>query len=98
TLAGVPRATLHGGMSLVTTAPAPIAQPSPMVTPGKTTTWPPIQQSSPMVMGLAYSIKSRRLCTSVSCVADNSETLGPNMTRSPIVTMAQSRMVRLKLA
>ncbi|KAI4521844.1 hypothetical protein K523DRAFT_243387, partial [Schizophyllum commune Tattone D] len=83
--------------SFVTTAPAPIVQPFPIVTPGKTTTLAPIQQSSPMVIGRAYSMLSRRLCTSVSCVAVSRETLGPNMTRSPIVTRAQSRMVRLKL-
>ncbi|KAK4106966.1 hypothetical protein N658DRAFT_414952, partial [Parathielavia hyrcaniae] len=70
----------------------------PIVTPGNTTTFPPIQQSCPIVMGLAYSISSRRLCTLVSCVADSSDTLGPNMTRSPTVTRAQSRMIRLKLA
>ena len=34
TFAGVPTAILYGGISLVTTEPAPITAPSPIVTPG----------------------------------------------------------------
>ncbi|KAK4031682.1 hypothetical protein C8A01DRAFT_21142, partial [Parachaetomium inaequale] len=52
TRAGVPMATLQGGMSLVTTKPAPMVLSSLMATPGKTTTWPPIQQSLPNGDGL----------------------------------------------
>lgn len=95
TLAGDPTATENGGISLVTTAPAPIVHPFPMVTPARRTTFPPIQQSFPIVTGWAYSILSRRDCTSVSCVAAKMLTEGPIMTRWPIVTRAQSRIVRL---
>lgn len=98
TLAGTPMATLQAGMSFVTTAPAAIVQPCPMVTPGKITVFPPIQQSSPITTGLAYSTLSRLDCTSVSCVAAIIDTLGPNMTVLPIVTRPQSKIVRLKLA
>ncbi|KAI2629223.1 hypothetical protein GGS26DRAFT_117917 [Hypomontagnella submonticulosa] len=97
TRAGVPIATLHEGILFVTTELAAIVHPSPIVTPGRITTCPPIQQSSPIVTGLAYSTSSLRLCTSVSWVAVNIDTFGPNITRSPIVTNAQSKMVRLKL-
>ncbi|KAF3761401.1 hypothetical protein M406DRAFT_265858, partial [Cryphonectria parasitica EP155] len=66
TLAGLPIATLKSGTSLVTTLPAPMVQPLPMVTPGIMVTLPPIQQSSPMVTGMAYSTPSRRDWTPVS--------------------------------
>ncbi len=55
TRAGLPTATECGGMSLVTTAPAPMTQPSPMVTPPNTVTLPPNQQFEPMTIGLPYS-------------------------------------------
>ncbi|TFK46549.1 hypothetical protein OE88DRAFT_1638215, partial [Heliocybe sulcata] len=96
TFAGDPMATLHAGMLLETTDPAAIVHPSPIVTPGRMTTCPPIQQSFPITTGFAYSMSSLRLCTSVSCVAAKMDTLGPNMTLSPMVTSPQSRMVRLK--
>ncbi len=38
TLQGFPTAKLCGGISLVTTLPAPITLPSPIVTPGNTAT------------------------------------------------------------
>jgi hypothetical protein len=98
TLAGTPIATLQAGISFVTTAPAAIVQPCPIVTPGKITTCPPIQQSSPITTFLAYSIFSRRLWTSVSCVAFMMETLGPSRTVLPMVTRPQSRTVKLKFA
>lgn len=96
TLAGAPIATLQAGTSLVTIEFEPMVHPSPIVTPGRIVTWPPIQQSSPIVTSRAYSILSRRECTSVSWVAAKMLTKGPNMTRSPIVTMPQSRMTVLK--
>ncbi|KAF1365810.1 hypothetical protein EJ07DRAFT_94685, partial [Lizonia empirigonia] len=96
TFAGCPIATLKSGMSLDTTLIAPIVQPLPIVTPGSITTLPPIQQSSPIITGLPYSMLSLRLCTSASCVAAKMLTLGPNMHLSPIVTRLQSRIVRLK--
>ncbi|KAI0550112.1 hypothetical protein F4679DRAFT_220014 [Xylaria curta] len=82
-------------MFLVTTLPAPMVHPFPMVTPGMIVTLPPIQQSSPMTTGLAYSMLSRRDCTSVSWVAANMDTKGPNITRFPISTIPQSNITRL---
>lgn len=67
-------------MLLVTTEEAAIVHPSPISTPGKITTCPPIQQSLPIFTGLAYSMSSLRLCTSVSCVAAKMDTLGPTIT------------------
>ncbi|TFK95208.1 hypothetical protein BDV98DRAFT_518227, partial [Pterulicium gracile] len=93
-----PIATLHAGISFVTIAPAAIVHPCPIVTPGRITVCPPIQQSSPIVTGFANSIFSLLLFTSVSCVAAKMLTFGPSITRSPIVTMAQSSMQRLKFA
>ena len=43
---GFPAARLYGGISLVTTLPAPITHPSPMVTPPQTTTLDASQQLS----------------------------------------------------
>ena len=41
---GFPTAKLYGGISFVTTLPAPITHPSPMVTPPQTTTLDASQQ------------------------------------------------------
>ncbi|KAK1981274.1 hypothetical protein LZ30DRAFT_554601, partial [Colletotrichum cereale] len=54
---------------LLTRAPAPMVQPLPILTPGSTVTFAPIQQSSPMVMGSAYSMLSLLDCKPVSWVA-----------------------------
>lgn len=51
TTAGQPAARESSGISFTTTLPAAMTQRFPMVTPGQTTTPPPNQQSSPMVMG-----------------------------------------------
>ncbi len=51
TRAGAPTATEYDGMSCVTTAPVPITEPWPMVTPATTETRAPIQTSSSTVMG-----------------------------------------------
>lgn len=51
TMAGQPAARESSGISFTTTLPAAMTQRFPMVTPGQTTTPPPNQQSSPMVMG-----------------------------------------------
>ena len=55
TLAGIPATKLLGGTSFVTTAPAAITEPSPIVTPGVTTTLPPIHILFPIVIGSANS-------------------------------------------
>jgi hypothetical protein len=60
------------GMSLVTTDPAPITQPLPMVIPGHITVLPPIQQSSPIVIGKALSSVLRKSASS-GCVACTTE-------------------------
>lgn len=96
TFAGEPTATEKSGIDFVTMLPAPIVHPFPIVTPGIMVVLPPIQQSSPMVTLPPYSMPLRRDCTSVSCVAPNIETKGPNRTRWPMVTMPQSRITRLK--
>ena len=51
---GFPTAKLYGGISFVTTLPAPITHPSPMVTPPQTTTLDASQQLSFIVIGFAY--------------------------------------------
>ncbi|KAF1830414.1 hypothetical protein BDW02DRAFT_507656, partial [Decorospora gaudefroyi] len=83
--------------SFATTLIAPTVTPLPIVTPVQLTTFPPTQQSSPITTGRPYSTLALRLRTSVSCVAAKILTLGPNMHRWPMVTRAQSKMVRLKL-
>lgn len=67
--AGVPAAMTSGGMSLVTTLPAPMMDLSPMVMPGLMMAAPPIQTSAPMVMGFADSIPVRRSAASMGWVA-----------------------------
>ncbi|EGR51607.1 uncharacterized protein TRIREDRAFT_55036, partial [Trichoderma reesei QM6a] len=59
---------------LVTTLPAPIVHPLPIVTPGMMVVLPPIQQSSPMVTLPPYSMPARREATPVSCVAPKMDT------------------------
>jgi len=53
--AGEPIATTFSGTSLDTILPAPITVPLPIVTPGKTITFAPIQTLSPICIGSAYS-------------------------------------------
>ena len=47
TLQGFPTAITFDGISFVTTLPAPITTLSPMLTPGSTITFPPIQTLLP---------------------------------------------------
>src|SRR5262249_37953509 len=49
--AGTPAPRTPGGMSRLTTLPAPITDPAPMVTPLSTVTRAPIQTRSPTTMG-----------------------------------------------
>ncbi|KAH6908356.1 hypothetical protein BKA70DRAFT_1103479, partial [Coprinopsis sp. MPI-PUGE-AT-0042] len=92
---GLPTAMLYGGISLLTTLPAPMVHPFPMVTPGRIIAPAPIQQSSPMTIGFANSFNALRELMLVSCVAVRTLTPGPNIVRAPIVTRAQSRMTQL---
>ena len=55
TLQGFPAANTPDGISFVTTLPAPITHPSPIVTPAVTVTFEASQQLFPIVMGLPYS-------------------------------------------
>ena len=52
---GLPAAMDIGGMFFVTTLPAPMTLHFPMVTPGRMTLQPPIQQPSSIVTGMPYS-------------------------------------------
>ena len=54
TRAGLPAANTPSGMSCVTTDPAPMVEPQPILTPGKTVTLPPIHTLSPTCMGNAF--------------------------------------------
>ena len=47
-LAGFPTTTEYGGTSFVTTALAPITEPSPILTPGRIVALSPIQTFSPI--------------------------------------------------
>ena len=58
--AGLPATTQSLGMSCITKLPAAIIHLSPMVTPGKITTEPPIHVSSPIVIGKQTSCGLRR--------------------------------------
>ena len=59
TLHGTPAANTFGGMSRVTTLPAPITLPSPIVTPPQIVTLPEIQQLSPMVIECSPAFENR---------------------------------------
>lgn len=66
TFAGMPTANEYGGMSSVTTAPAPTTLHSPMLTPCKIVAFAQIQQFFPIITGewvRPYFLK-RRLCGS----------------------------------
>ncbi|KAL4766821.1 hypothetical protein BDW60DRAFT_221030 [Aspergillus nidulans var. acristatus] len=95
TLQGLPTATENGGISFVTTLPAPIVQPSPILTPGRITTFPPIQQSSPINTGWPNSTNLRRDRMDVSWPAVYMETFGPSCTRSPMTIRLVSRAIEL---
>ncbi|KAF9263014.1 hypothetical protein L218DRAFT_866450, partial [Marasmius fiardii PR-910] len=96
TLAGFPIATEYGGTSLVTTDPAPIVLPRPIVTPGKTCTPAPSQQSSSILMASPQFTYLRRESTLVPCATVIRVTFGPIATLSPIMTRDVSRTVRLR--
>jgi hypothetical protein len=66
---GFPAARTFGGMSRVTTLPAPIVELSRMVTPGQTMTPPPIHTLSPIVTGFAGSGPRMRCSASSGWVA-----------------------------
>ena len=57
--AGMPPAKQCDGMSFVTTAPAAIRAPSPIVTPEVTLTWEPSHAPQPMVIGAFLGVPKR---------------------------------------
>ena len=69
TLQGFPNAVTFDGISLVTTDPAPIVILSPIVTPGKIQTFPPIHTLLPIVIFFAYSNPEFLTLTSIGCPA-----------------------------
>jgi hypothetical protein len=71
----------------VTTDPAPITHPFPIVIPGQITELPPIQQSSPIVMGKALS-SVFLVSASSGWVAVYNCTRSKKNTLEPIVTFA----------
>ena len=85
-------------MSRVTTDPAPITLPAPMVTPGRITTFDPIHTSSSMRTGRENCRPPARSSGTVGWPAVEMVTFGAIITRSPIVTVASSTMTRLKFA
>jgi hypothetical protein len=87
----LPAATVHAGRSFVTTAPAPMTQWSPMVTPSTTTTWEPIHTSSPTVIprvvtGCRWTGRSGE----VPWLKASSELWAPMRTPSPRVTVPRT--------
>ena len=69
TLQGFPAATVLGGIFFVTTAPDPMTQLSPIVTPGLTITPPPNQTLFPIVIGDPNSKPDTLTCASIGCDA-----------------------------
>lgn len=70
-------------MSLVTTEPAPITAPSPMVTPGVTVEFDPIHTSLPMTTGAGS--RSARRAGSIAWFSVAMTVLCPMSAPSPIV-------------
>ncbi|RAH77226.1 hypothetical protein BO86DRAFT_323852, partial [Aspergillus japonicus CBS 114.51] len=83
--------------SLVTTDPAPIVEPCPIVTPGRMTVFAPIQQSSSMKTGCPNSTPLRRERTLGSWLAAMMLTFDAIWTRSPMTTRLVSRTVSLRI-
>ncbi|KAL2788727.1 hypothetical protein BJX66DRAFT_251916 [Aspergillus keveii] len=85
--------------TLVTTLPAPITAPFPIVTPWRTVTFPASQQSSPIWISWPVSgpfVPFRR-SGSRGCLPLYKETLGPSSVRAPIVTRQVSMITQSKL-
>ena len=55
-LAGIPATMEHSSTSFVTTAPAAMIAPSPIVTPGKIVAFEPIQTLFPIFIGAAIRL------------------------------------------
>src|SRR3989344_6100589 len=84
TSAATPAAKLLSGMSRVTTDPAAIMQPLPMVTPPKITLLAPIQVPSPTTIGKAVPGPARRVEAPSSWLPVTKATSCPISHLSPI--------------
>jgi hypothetical protein len=94
---GLPKHRWRAGMSRVTTLPAPITQPVPIVTPGHTITAVASHASSSIVIGAPHSRPVRRSPASRGWEGVTSCTPGPICTSSPIDTGPESRITAPKL-
>ncbi|KAL2842483.1 hypothetical protein BJX68DRAFT_244743 [Aspergillus pseudodeflectus] len=85
--------------TLVTTLPAPITAPFPILTPWRTVTFPASQQSSPIWISWPVSgpFVPFRSSGSRGCLPLYKETLGPSSVRAPMVTRQVSMMTQSKL-
>lgn len=85
--------------TFVTTLPAPTVDPLPTRIPGKMIAFPPIQQSSSMLISPPISGPLVPFLTSGSSgwVPEYSETFAAIKVLAPILTLHVSRMVQLKL-
>lgn len=72
--------------------------PFPNLAGPNTVTFPPNQPSSPISIQYARSSPAWRSSSSTLYVAAYRLTSGPNRTRVPMVTRAESRILRLTLA
>ena len=94
---GLPKHRWRAGMSRVTTLPAPITQPVPIVTPGHTITAVASHASSSIVIGAPHSRPVRRSPASSGWEGVTRCTPGPICTSSPIDTGPESRITAPKL-
>ena len=92
---GTPAATTPAGMSWVTTLPAPMTEPLPMVTPPQTTALAPIQTFSSSVMGADVLMPSARWAASTEWPAQARQTPGAMKAPAPMWTGEVSRMTQL---
>lgn len=92
---GTPAATTPAGMSRVTTLPAPMTEPFPMVTPPQTTALAPIHTSSSRVMGLEVLMPDERCSGSMEWPAQLRQTPGARNAPAPMWTGEVSRMTQL---
>lgn len=82
---GTPAATTFGGISWVTTEPAPMIAPSPIVTPGNIKAPAPTQVPSQIRIALPSTDAARRDDSPSSCVEVTRATRCPRATSFPIV-------------
>ena len=94
-LAGFPPITTLSPKLLVTTAPAATTTLFPKVTPGTIVALPPIQQLSPIVIGLPNSVPLILSLASSGWVAVYIPTCGATKQLSPILISQTSKNTQL---